>query len=158
MLRALIFGMTAAVPLGVAAQDTETPALAQWDAARNTVLQAADVNLDDFVWQARPVVIFAETPNDPRYIEQLSLLIEGIDDVIERDVAIIVDTDGENRSALRDQLRPRGFMMVLIGKDGGVKLRKPFPWDVRELSRVIDKMPMRQREIVERRAANPATE
>jgi len=36
---------------------------------------------------------------------------------------------------------------VLIGKDGNVKLRKPFAWGMRELSRVIDKMPMRQQEI-----------
>jgi len=48
---------------------------------------------------------------------------------------------------LRTKLRPRGFMLVLIGKDGGVKLRKPLPWDVRELSRTIDTMPMRQREM-----------
>ena len=39
--------------------------------------------------------------------------------------------------------------MVLIGKDGGVKLRKPSPWSTREISRSIDKMPMRQREIRE---------
>jgi hypothetical protein len=37
-------------------------------------------------------------------------------------------------------------MLVIIGKDGGVKLRKPLPWDVREISRTIDKMPMRKRE------------
>ena len=42
--------------------------------------------------------------------------------------------------------------MVLIGKDGSVKLRKPLPWDVREISRTIDKMPVRQREIRERRS------
>ncbi len=49
-------------------------------------------------------------------------------------------------SDLRTKLRPRGFMLVLMGKDGEVKLRKPLPWTVRELSRSIDKMPMRQRE------------
>jgi len=38
----------------------------------------------------------------------------------------------------------------LIGKDGKVKLRKPRPWTVRELSRVIDKMPMRQQELKQR--------
>ena len=46
-------------------------------------------------------------------------------------------------------------MLTVIGKDGGVKLRKPFPWDVRELSRSIDKMPLRQQEI---RDAVQATE
>jgi hypothetical protein len=43
---------------------------------------------------------------------------------------------------------------VLVGKDGGNKLRKPFPWDVREISRSIDKMPMRQREIRENKDAS----
>ncbi len=46
-------------------------------------------------------------------------------------------------------MRPAGFMLVLVGKDGGIKLRKPSPWDVREITRSIDKMPMRQREIRE---------
>jgi hypothetical protein len=44
-------------------------------------------------------------------------------------------------------LHPKGFNWVLIGKDGKIKLRKPFAWDMRELSRVIDKMPIRQREM-----------
>ena len=35
--------------------------------------------------------------------------------------------------------------------DGQVKLRKPLPWDVRELTRSIDKMPLRQQEIDEGR-------
>ena len=64
--------------------------------------------------------------------------------------ALLAKTTG-TLGPLREKLRPRGFMLVLIGKDGGVKLRKPFPYNVRELSRNIDKMPMRQREIRERR-------
>jgi hypothetical protein len=46
----------------------------------------------------------------------------------------------------------------LIGKDGGVKLRKASPWDVRELTRVVDKMPMRQREVRDRREVDAAQE
>ena len=51
------------------------------------------------------------------------------------------------KSTLRKTLHPKGFNWVLIGKDGKIKLRKPFAWDMRELSRVIDKMPIRQREM-----------
>ena len=40
---------------------------------------------------------------------------------------------------------------MLVGKDGGTKLRKPFPWDVRELTASIDKMPMRREELRRRR-------
>jgi hypothetical protein len=38
-------------------------------------------------------------------------------------------------------------------KDGTIYLRKPSPWDVREIGRTIDKLPMRQDEIRERRTA-----
>ena len=77
----------------------------------------------------------------------MGLLEDRIETLEARDVVIITDTDPSAPSELRLDLRPRGFMMVLIGKDGGVKLRKPFPWDVRELSRAIDKMPLRQQEL-----------
>lgn len=69
-----------------------------------------------------------------------------------RDVVVIVDTDPDAKSELRTKLRPRGFMMVIVGKDGGVKLRKPSPWTVREITRQIDKMPLRQEEIRLRKA------
>jgi hypothetical protein len=43
-------------------------------------------------------------------------------------------------------------MLVLIGKDGQIELRKPAPWDVREITRSIDKMPLREQEVEDRRA------
>jgi len=118
-----------------------------WELDRTTVFQAADVDLKDFQWIARPVVVFADTPRQPAFEEQMELLVDRINDLADRDVVIIVDTDPDARSDIRRKLRPRSFMLTLIGKDGGVKLRKPFPWDVRELSRSIDKMPMRRREL-----------
>lgn len=111
---------------------------------------AADVTLGEFQWVKRPVVVFADTDADPRFQEQMDLLLARTEELIARDVVVIVDTDPTDPSDIRTQLRPRGFQLTLIGKDGGVKLRKPFPWSVREISRTIDKMPMRQREIRER--------
>ncbi|GAB5433313.1 DUF4174 domain-containing protein [Tritonibacter mobilis] len=110
-----------------------------------------DVDIAEYQWTHRPVVVFADSPADPRYQEQIDELLQDIPALMTRDVVVFVDTDPKARSALRKKLRPRGFMLVLIGKDGGVKLRKPLPWSVRELSRTIDKMPMRQREIEARR-------
>jgi hypothetical protein len=113
------------------------------------VRPATDVVLDDLIWTHRPLIVFADSPNDPAFIEQLELIEARAQALQERDVLVLVDTDPKELSAARKTLRPRGFMLVLIGKDGGVKLRKPFPWDAREISRVIDKMPIRQREIRE---------
>ena len=108
---------------------------------------AEGADLNDFLWTNRPVIVFADSEADPRYRQQMELLSERMPDLLERDVIVIVDTDPAAQSSLRTRLRPRGFMFVLIGKDGNVYLRKPFPWDVRELSRSIDKMPMRQQEL-----------
>ena len=66
-------------------------------------------------------------------------------------MVVLTDTDPSARSALRLKLRPRGFMLVIIGLDGDVKLLKPFAWDVREISRSIDKMPLRKRELREKK-------
>jgi hypothetical protein len=128
----------------VAADQTETLEIVMQD--------ATDVDLSDFIWIKRPIVVFADTPADPRFDEQLELLKSRPEALIERDVVIITDTNSAELSPLRKKLRPRGFMLVLIGKDGDVKLRKPTPWNVREITRIIDKMPMRQREIREGRS------
>ena len=114
------------------------------------MLDASEVELEAFKWIARPVVVFAGSPADPRFIQQLELLSSRVGELADRDVVVITDTNPDAKSALRTELRPRGFMLVLIGKDGGVKLRKPAPWDVRELTRVIDKTPERQQEVRDR--------
>ncbi|WP_328593325.1 DUF4174 domain-containing protein [Tritonibacter aquimaris] len=107
--------------------------------------------MSEYLWKKRPIVVFADTDADPRFQEQLERLRENESALRDRDVVILSDTDPAARSELRRTLRPRGFQLVLIGKDGSVILRKPFPWTVRELNRSIDKMPMRVREIEERR-------
>lgn len=126
-------------------------ALTRWTEDHTVIFEAADVTLEDFMWQGRPLVVFAQSPNDLQFQRQMELLEARIDELAERDVVIIVDTDPDTLSDVRRALRPRGFMLALVGKDGQIKLRKPAPWDVRELSRSIDKMPMRQQEIRDRR-------
>jgi hypothetical protein len=127
------------------AQDTK-------ETAENTVFsQDSDADLMQFVWKKRPIVVFADSDADPRYAEQIELLMANLTSLDERDVVVLTDTDPSAKSALRLKLRPRGFMLVIIGLDGGVKLRKPFPWDVREISRSIDKMPLRKRELREKK-------
>jgi len=116
------------------------------------IYDAANVTLDDFMWTNRPVVVFADSPADPRFAEQLQLLTSRPFDLIERDVVVITDTDPDAETPIRERLRPRGFQVTLIGKDGEVELRKPSPWSSRELSRSIDKMPLRQQEVREQKA------
>ena len=138
----------------VLAQDTgSTEANIPAEAATLVIREGYDVDLEAFQWTQRPVVVFADSPADPRFHEQMAELMADEPALLSRDVIVLTDTDPSARSALRQKLRPRGFMLVLIDKDGAVALRKPLPWSVRELSRTIDKMPMRIREVEERRGS-----
>ncbi len=139
--------LSSLLPLAAIAEetaDTGAPALIQ---------PGAESDLSEFQWKNRPIVVFADSPDDPRFQEQVDRLTKGADQLLERDVVVLTDTDPSVRSPLRNKLRPRGFMLVLVGKDGGVKLRKPAPWTVREITRSIDKFPDRQREVEERRGS-----
>lgn len=120
---------------------------------QNLFATADMADLSEFRWKKRPVLVFADSADDPAFIEQMELLHDREVELAERDVIVLTDTDPAARSPLRLKMRPRGFMLVLVGKDGGIKLRKPFPWDVREITRSIDKMPMRKREIREEKDA-----
>jgi len=113
------------------------------------IADASEASLEDFLWTQRVIVVFADTPADPRFREQMDLLLSRPGELVERDVVVITDTDPDARSSVRIKLRPRGFQLALIAKDGKVNLRKPFPWDIREISRAIDKWPLRQQEIRE---------
>jgi hypothetical protein len=118
-------------------------------------INVAEADLDSFLWQKRPIVVFAQTPADPAFVEQMRLLETFWHEMEARDVVVITDTDPAAKSVIREKLRPRGFMLVLIGKDGQIVMRKPTPWDVRELSRAIDKLPLRREELRNRRTATP---
>ncbi|WP_299045566.1 DUF4174 domain-containing protein [uncultured Tateyamaria sp.] len=143
VLPIVLVGLFGGSLVAAASDDVPTP----------SIFIAADAaDLSEFVWEKRPIVVFADSPNDPNFRQQIDFLEARAEELAERDVVVLTDTDPSVDSALRVKFRPRGFMLVLVGKDGGVKLRKPFPWDVRELTRTIDKMPIRQREIRERRS------
>lgn len=145
MTRTLAIVLTTLFPLAVLGAD-----LGQTH-ANDIFRPAGDTELESFLWTARPIIVFADTPADPSFQEQIDLLKENEDILVDRDVVVLTDTDPSAKSPIRTKLRPRGFQMVLIDKDGGVKLRKPLPLTVREITRTIDKTPLRLREVEERR-------
>ena len=106
-----------------------------------------DTDLSSYRWTHRPIVVFANSPEEVNYTLQIKMLESELNELLVRDVVVLTDTNPSEVSPLRELLRPRGFGLLLIGKDGQVKLRKPFPWSARELSRAIDKMPMRRQEL-----------
>jgi hypothetical protein len=132
-------------------------AIAQTDATAQTTpvgpVQAADVALADLLYVNRAVIVFADSPNDPNFISQMQHLARDPALLAERDALLIVDTDPDARTEVRLKFRPRGFSLVLMEKDGTAIIRKPLPWDMREITNAIDKFPLRRQEVLER---NPA--
>ena len=108
---------------------------------------AEETTIDGYLWVKRPVIVFANTDLDVNFQTQMKSLRQGAEELAARDVVVLVDANPADKTALRKKFRPRGFAVLLMGKDGQIKLRKPFPWNARELSRSIDKMPMRQQEM-----------
>lgn len=147
MTRILAFVLAVFIPLSLATAE-DAPA------AEETLAQpVGETDLSAFLWRKRTIVVFADTDADPRFMDQIAMLEAEADRLLERDVVVLTDTDPAARSPARQKLRPRGFQFVLLAKDGTVALRKPAPLSVREITRTIDKMPMRQREVEERRSA-----
>jgi hypothetical protein len=129
------------LPIKVMAEDTFAPQ------------PAASVVFADQLYVTRPLVVFADSDRDPNFIRQMELLALDYDDLATRDVIIVTDTDPAAATEWRTKLRPRGFSLVLMDKDLKPVLRKPLPWDVREITHAIDKLPLRRQEVLEQ---NPA--
>ena len=109
--------------------------------------QATEVVLGDLLYVKRPIAVFADSPYDPNFIRQMELLARDPAALESRDVIVVVDTDPEARTEWRKKLRPRGFSLVLMDKDLKPVIRKPLPWEVREITNAIDKFPLRRQEI-----------
>jgi len=141
-----VFALCLCAPLTSMAQETPTP-------MELSIAPAGEAVLDDFKWVNRVLVVFADNPRDPAFQQQLELLADRPEILAERDVIVLTDADPSAKSAIRTKLRPRGFSLVIVDKDSRVMLRKPDPWDVREISRAIDKTPLRQQEMREAKEA-----
>lgn len=120
------------------------------------IVDAVDRDLSEFLWIKRPVIVFADSPADPRYIQQMEYITDRLDALDARDVVVLTDTDPAAEGSLRQEFRPRGFMLMLLDKNGTIYLRKPIPWDVREITSSIDKLPSRQREMREGTTSSPS--
>jgi hypothetical protein len=141
LIRALLL---ITVPLSAMAETVATP---------EGPIEASEIVLADLRYVQRAVIVFADSPNDPNFIRQMQLLARDPGALSERDALLIVDTNPDARTEVRLKFRPRGFSLVLMEKDGNAVIRKPLPWELREITNAIDKFPLRRQEVLER---NPA--
>lgn len=117
------------------------------------VLEEADTppTLEELRWVARPLVVFADSSVDPRFRQQIAELNSRAAELEERRVVVLSDTRPAERGPLRQELRPRGFGLVLIDTDGTVVQRRPSVTTAREILNLIDRLPSRRQETGSRR-------
>ena len=99
---ALCFGLTVSNSAAIAGETLDT-----WHSDPTRIFNAKDVDIGDVIWAARPWIIFADSPLDPIFSQQMALLQAGLDVAQDRDVMIIVDTDPSAKSNLRETWQRR---------------------------------------------------
>lgn len=118
-----------------------------------------DVN--DYQWKNRLLITFSNTPaEDPAksliaaikldkeaFLDRNMVLITIYDSSVSKADTLLLNPDAI--STLRSQYEmPHGTTgVVLVGKDGGVKLKKTAPTRLEEIYSLIDTMPMRRQEM-----------
>lgn len=107
-------------------------------------LQPGQNSLEHYRWHKRLLMIFAPSDRDADFMRQMALLQQQQDALRERDIVVLSDVRPADGGALRAQLNPAGFEIVLVGKDGGMKLRETRPVSAEALLSLVDRMPMRQ--------------
>lgn len=96
-------------------------------------------------------MLFAPSPKDDDHARQRGLLRDHEAGLEDRDLLVedVFEDASEASAAARRELGVEGgaFMAVLVGRDGGAKVRSPKPITPQELFGRIDAMPMRRREM-----------
>ena len=100
---------------------------------------------------ARPLLIFAPTPNDPQLEIQLRRLHDNAPAIAARNIVVIaipydspsptqamLTDDGAEAARRRFNIPPSDFAVILLGKDGSEKLRSSKPLSVEKLRNTID--------------------
>ena len=113
-------------------------------------------NLDELRWKERVILIYAPKGAEKQLGRQEALLRLHNVELTERDITqIVVRTPAENPEIVkRFKLSGAGFTVLLIGKDGGEKLRSHEIVSPETLCQLIDSMPMRQEEMREEATAS----
>jgi len=116
-------------------------------------------NIDSFKWKNRILLLKDSHFNSVKLQEQLKALQSNLEKLHDRDILIFVLTDEavfdtlKSKTKLQSRLIIEEFGLkdfqglILIGKDGGLKLKESFVVSPSTIYNLIDSMPMRRAEL-----------
>lgn len=122
---------------------------------------AMHLDLSDYLWENRLLLIFAPSEATSAYRQQMQIFADAQAGFDERDLLLIeLLVDGNNRlngepvaeedaASVRSRygIANNDFVVMLIGKDGTQKRRDTEPVAAEAIFSAIDAMPMRQQEM-----------
>jgi hypothetical protein len=101
----------------------------------------------DYLWKSRVLITFATHADDPALAEQTHTVTAAQAGMAERDLVLLRHIGDDDALRRRYGVAGKGFEVLLIGKDGGVKLRSDHPIAAADLFQTVDAMPMRKDEL-----------
>jgi hypothetical protein len=118
-------------------------------------------DLGQYRWKNRLLFLFSPSPVVPAYQSLDQELRRNPDGVADRDLLVFrvleqgpsavgsQEISPQDATNLRRRfgVSPGAFTVVLVGKDGGVKIERSGPVTLSEIFTLIDSMPMRRREM-----------
>jgi hypothetical protein len=126
-----------------------------------TPRETASMDLTRFQWKNRLLFLFAEDANDPFFKNLQSQIMAQKTEVDDRDLIVFevpakgparmgkTPLDRHQADSIRNHfgIHSNAFSLILVGKDGGIKLKREDRIDLSAVFGLIDSMPMRQREM-----------
>ena len=123
--------------------------------------EALSMDLDQFKWKNRLLFIFAPEEGDSIFQALQSEISTQPDEISERDLVVFkifetgpsyqqnIQIDTRTAAAIRTKFAapPGQFTCILVGKDGGIKLRQDSQVKLEKVFNLIDAMPMRREEM-----------
>ena len=110
-------------------------------------------NLSDYKWKNRVLILSDITDNRNNSKSAYNLVNSKLDAWKERDVILLFLINKELMTAKGGRIKykpelPKKFNgYILIGKDGGIKLKETYPLIPKKVFELIDGMPMRKAEM-----------
>jgi hypothetical protein len=126
-----------------------------------TPKETMPMDLTQFQWKNRLLFLFAEDASHPLFRNLQSQIMVQKAEVDDRDLIVFevpargparmnnTPLDRKDADSIRTHfaIPSNTFSLILVGKDGGIKLKREDRVDLREVFGLIDSMPMRQREM-----------
>ncbi|MGD2024380.1 MAG: DUF4174 domain-containing protein [Desulfobacterales bacterium] len=136
------------------------------DFSQNAIAEPLD--LRQFQWKNRLLFLFAPNRDHPMFVSLHNSLSAQQAEVDDRDLVIFIILESDPSSintqslasdsafSLRKQygVNPGEFAVLLVGKDGGIKLKRQDDIRLEEIFALIDAMPMRREEMRQKNRQN----